>query len=110
MTDRTARIRALNDQFRKTLVGGTMYLTRGVDSLPAVLKTAVIARVMSFDDFTADNDPHGEHDFGSFEIVGNKFFWKIDCYDRNDPDLGSDDPSDSEKTERALTIMLAEEY
>ena len=56
-----------------------------------------------------DNDPHGEHDFGSFELCGRKLFWKIEYYD---PDLqhGSEDPADPAKTMRVLTVMLAEEY
>jgi hypothetical protein len=59
-------------------------------------------------DFTADNDPHGEHDFGRFTLVGRKFFWNIDYYDER-CELGSE-TSDLEKTTRVLTIMLAEEY
>ena len=55
------------------------------------------------------NDPHGEHDFGSFALAGRKFFWKIDAYDA-DMQFGSEDPTDPEKTTRVLTIMLAEEY
>ena len=35
-----------------------------------------IRTVATFDAFSADNDPHGEHDFGSFELAGDKFFWK----------------------------------
>ena len=68
------------------------------------------AKVIAFDDFNADNDPHREHDFGSFELNGDKLFWKIDYYSTDDPDLGSEDPSDPAKTERVLTVMLAEEY
>ena len=62
-----------------------------------------------FSEFTADNDPHAEHDFGSFNLVGRKFFWKIDYYDK---DLlnGSEDPGDPERTTRVLTLMLAAEY
>lgn len=26
-------------------------------------------------EYRAENDPHGEHDFGSFELGGRKFFW-----------------------------------
>jgi len=66
--------------------------------------------VIAFDDFNADNDPHREHDFGSFELDGEKLFWKIDYYSTDDPDLGSEDPSDLTKTLRVLTVMLAEEY
>ena len=68
-----------------------------------------IRRVATFSELTADNDPHGEHDFGSFEIAGRKFFWKIDAYDAK-MEFGSEDPSDPVKTTRVLTIMLAEEY
>jgi len=39
-------------------------------------------RQRGFDNFNADNDPHGEHDFGSFELEGEKLFWKIDLYER----------------------------
>jgi len=69
----------------------------------------VIRRVATFSDFTADNDPHREHDFGSFEIAGRKIFWKIDYYDA-EMAFGSEDPADPSKTTRVLTIMLASEY
>ena len=57
----------------------------------------------------AHNDPHKEHDFGSFEIAGRKFFFKLDYYDLA-MEFGSEDPADPAKTMRVLTIMLAEEY
>jgi hypothetical protein len=84
-------------------------LTAGVDALADDQKAMVLARVRSFDDFTEDNDPHGEHDFGAFDIDGQRYFWKIDAYD---PSLryGSEDPSDPAKTMRVLTIMLADKY
>ena len=56
-----------------------------------------------------DNDPNGEHDFGNFELAGQKFFWKIDYYDTT-MEFGSEDPADSAKTTRVLTIMLTSEY
>jgi hypothetical protein len=40
-----------------------------------------LRHVQRFASFNADNDPHDEHDFGSFEVAGGKFFWKIDYYD-----------------------------
>ena len=52
-----------------------------------------------FSEFTPDNDPHGEHDFGSFTLVGREFFWKIDYHDRG-MIHGSEDPTDPEKTTR----------
>lgn len=84
-------------------------LTAGVNALPPKVKVSVVAEVKSFTAFTPDNDPHGEHDFGSFDHGEEKFFWKIDYY--NDlMDGGSKDPADPAKTVRVLTIMLAEEY
>jgi hypothetical protein len=103
------KIRALNDRFRTTMTGGRVMLTAGVDALPSDVKVMVIRRVATFSDFTADNDPHGEHDFASFSLGGRKFFFKIDYYDAT-LTYGSDDPADPAKTTRVLTIMLAEEY
>ena len=51
----------------------------------------------------------GEHDFGSFEIGEQRFFWKIDYYDLS-LCYGSNDPAEPTLTKRVLTIMLAEEY
>jgi len=102
------KVRALNDALR-TMTGGRVMLTAGVDALPSDVKAMVIRRVATFYDFTPDNDPHGEHDFGRFSLGGRKFFFKIDYFD---PTLtyGSEDPADPAKTTRVMTIMLAEEY
>lgn len=105
----TEKIRALNDAFRTTLTGGKVLLTAGVNALPSEVKATVIRRVRTFSEFNEENDPHGEHDFGNFSLVGQKFFFKIDYYDSN-MEFGSEDPSDPSKTTRVLTIMLAQEY
>ncbi len=102
-------IRELNDRFRTTMTGGQVLMTAGVDALPSDVKAMVIRRVATFSEFTPDNDPHREHDFGSFEIAGRKIFWKIDYYDA-EMAFGSEDPADPSKTTRVLTIMLASEY
>ncbi|KUO56056.1 MAG: hypothetical protein APF80_12445 [Alphaproteobacteria bacterium BRH_c36] len=107
--DKTSKIRELNDKFRRTFEGGRVMLTAGVVALDLMTTVAIQQKVKAFDAFTADNDPHGEHDFGSFEHDGEKVFWKIDYYDR-DLKFGSEDPSDPAQTTRVLTIMLAEEY
>lgn len=105
------RIRELNDAFRRTLdpSRGMPVLTAGVNSLPSDVRAMAMRTVATFDDFTEENDPHGEHDFGAFELARQRFFWKIDYYD---PSLegGSEDPADETKTARVLTLMLAEEY
>lgn len=108
--ERAATIAALNDRFRTTFAGGRVYLTDGVDALPPETKAVIIAKVKAFADFTDGNDPYGEHDFGAIEHGGEKVFWKIDYFDARDPDLGAEDPANASTAERALTIMLAEEY
>jgi hypothetical protein len=105
-----AKIRALNDAFRRDWAGkGRVYVTRGVAALPAEEQAVILAHVRAFDDFSAENDPYGEHDFGSFERGGKTIFWKIDCYDR-ELTWASSNAADPSVTERVLTVMLAEEY
>jgi hypothetical protein len=108
-TVKTDAIRILNDNFRSTFLGGQVVMTAGVSELPIDVKANVLLQVKNFSTFDGDNDPHGEHDFGSFEVAGETFFWKIDYYD-SDCRYGSEDPSDPDKTTRVLTIMRADEY
>jgi hypothetical protein len=103
------RIRVLNDNFRSTFVGGRILTTAGVAELPVDIKARLFLAVQAFCNFSNDNDPHGEHDFGSIELEGDTYFWKIDYYDE-DCGFGSEDPTDPSKTTRVLTIMRADEY
>lgn len=105
----SARIRDLNDTFRRTLRGGRVLFTQGVSAFGPAFSHQALAHVRTFNAFTPDNDPYGEHDFGSLVLHGEKLFWKIDYYDQA-CEFGSDDPSDPAQTQRVLTIMLAEEY
>jgi len=75
---------------------------RRVDALPPDVKAMVIRRVATFTEFTPENDPHSEHDFGSFALAGRKFFWKIDYFDAA-MEFGSEDPADPSKTTRACS-------
>ena len=84
-------------------------LTAGVDALPDNAKALLLLKVSAFEDFTEDNDPHNEHDFGSLDLLGEKFFWKIDYFDKQ-CQQGSEDPADPDNTTRVLTLMLAEDY
>lgn len=106
---KSTRIAELNDEFRKTGRSGKTVMTRSVADLPTEVVARAVAIVQTFNDFTEDNDPHGEHDFFSFEMAGEKFFWKCDYYDKK-MEFGSEDPSDPEKTTRLATLMLASDY
>ena len=109
--DRTSRIRQLNDMLRGLPIPpfGQLVITAGVDALPPEDLAAVMDKVCWYDDFTPDNDPHGEHDFGAFEHEGTRYFWKIDYYDLA-LQMRSPDPADPKVTRRVLTIMRANEY
>ena len=106
---RTDCVRHLNDAFRNTLNDGQVLLTSGLLSLGPLAVSHILNAVRKFGDFSADNDPYGEHDFGSFSHAGHKVFWKIDYYDQA-LEFGSSDPADPLVTKRVLTIMLAAEY
>jgi len=105
----TARIRALNDKFRATFIGGTVVLTAGIIDLGAACQRLILQEVQSFSSFEEANDPYREHDFGCVMIEGHKIFWKIDYYDHS-LTCGSEDPADQTATHRVLTVMLANEY
>lgn len=107
--DRVLRIEALNDAFRTTFRGGKAAKTASVATLPGMVVAEALIQVTRFDDFSPDNDPYGEHDFGAFVLCGRTFFWKIDYFDRQ-MIHGSENPADPAKTTRVLTLMLAEDY
>jgi hypothetical protein len=96
-----------NDAFRRGshALPGERVHTRGIEALGLEAVLHIWSFVRGFDGFNEDNDPYGEHDFGSFiHPFGGKVFWKIDLK------YGSEDPADPAKTKRVLTVMLASEY
>ena len=112
-------IAVLNDDFRSRTgmpsfnpaVKGRVFCTRGIAALPLASQVEIWFAVAQFSDFSADNDPYGEHDFGAVEIEGaGKVFWKIDCFADEALQEGSEDPADPLRSFRVLTIMLASEY
>lgn len=114
------QIRIGNDLLRDTFfkIFGIVSITDGVKHSP--VKEQIITMVREFKDFSNSNDPHGEHDFGSFEVENpegefceermksyTKASFKIDYYA---PDLIYGADPYSEPFKRVLTIMLANEY
>ena len=111
------QIRDLNDSFRKLepfeaqAKGlGRWVMTSGINALVSREGgQALVKKVQEFNEFTDDNDPYGEHDFLSFDFMGSKVLAKIDYYDKA-MELGSEDPTDTSKTTRVMTLMLSSEY
>lgn len=107
---RNKRIRRLNDAVRRSPgEHDTVVVTAGVQSMGQVALTEMSARIATYNAFNGDNDPHGEHDFGSIALDGEKLFWKIDYFDRR-LKVHSPDAANPDVTCRVLTIMLASEY
>ena len=95
-------ISKLNDEFRK---GYTFTITRGIQARSDMPE--IIEKVRNFNTFTEDNDPFDEHDFGSFDWLGETIYWKIDYYDQMLKNWC--DPL-SPVCKRVLTILLSDEY
>ena len=116
------RIQAKNDAFRKAVMfapqpDGKAVMTRGVAGLGNMVCAWIYKQIAEFDNFNEDNDPSGDHDFGSVSVsVSNlitgedethKVFWKIDYYADADMEFGAENKLDCY---RVLVIMLSEEY
>jgi len=107
---RTKRIRRLNDALRHGQVeSGSIVITAGLKAKDEGFLGQAAKAVAEFGTFSEDNDPHGEHDFGAFDLDGEKLFWKVDYFDRS-LKWGSPDPANPALTHRVLTLMLASEY
>ena len=120
------RIAELNDLARRAMgVACKAVATVGFRSLPVADQSHVRTLIETFNAFDADNDPHGEHDFGCIyqllcgrwttarprlrEEERERVFWKLDYYDL-DMCFASEDAANPAITQRVLTIMLADEY
>jgi hypothetical protein len=97
----SATVAARNDALRARIPSipppDLLVITRGINALGDEVLD-ILQKVREFSTFTPDNDPWGEHDFGSFEHEGKKIFWKIDDY------------NGQEGYRLVLTVMLADEY
>jgi hypothetical protein len=130
MTDdpaqRTEATRRLNQQARSNPgIACRANITIGFQSLSDADRIGALSQIIAFANFTGENDPHGEQDFGAVyrlasgewtqqrpqdeKQISETVFWKIDYYD-NALEFGSDAPWDASKTTRVMTIMLASEY
>ena len=106
---RAEAIARLNDRLRTTCRGGHIMVTRGVSTLDGFKVAELMSALRVYRGFDADNDPHGERDFGDLTLWGEDLLWKVDYYDTT-MKYGSPDPADERVTTRVMTVMLASEY
>ena len=106
----TAKVAELNDLARTAMgVASQVFITPAIKELGYEAMSEIRERIELYDDFTEDNNPYGERDFGSFDYEGVTIFWKVDCYDKT-MEYASPDAADPSVTTRVLTIMTASEY
>src|SRR5690349_21315709 len=98
-----SRICDLNDELRRSLTGGVLVMTRGIIALGAKRQMEILSAIAAFKDFSPDNDPYGERDFGALTVEGTRIFFKIDYLDRGLTGP-SPDPADPTVTARVLTV------
>jgi hypothetical protein len=124
--NRVEATRKLNAQARSNPgIACPANMTIGFQSLSDADRIEALAQVIAFANFTGENDPHGEQDFGAVyrlpsgewtqhrpkddNQISETVFWKIDYYD-NALEFGSETPWDEATTTRVMTIMLSSEY
>ena len=124
-----AALRARNDQFRRTLTGGSLMLSAGVmleaclrhDALGADNQARIIAAVRGFTGFDDDceiGNHFDDHSIGDLEVEIEEpgihrwpelIFFRIDDLARPATGIGSN-PAPSTGTALVLTLMLASEW
>ena len=114
------RVQQQNDAFRQGMFvnlnspnamkpAGKYCVSAGVHGLNGLSKALILAAVRNDTNFTEDNDPYGEHEFGVIELSGlPKVFWRIDYY--ADETLTDGGDPDEEDVYRLLTIYFADEH
>lgn len=126
LVERIWATRKLNEEARSNPgIACRANIAIGIQSLSEDDRTGAMAQIIAFTNFTGENDPHGEQDFGAvYKLESGEWtqerpnedrdilqtvFWKIDYYDHA-LEFGSEAPWDATKTTRVMTIMLSNEY
>jgi len=67
-----ASIRELNDRLRTKYEGGRILISCSIQSYGPDFVRRCLHAVSAFDDFSEDNDPHGEHDCALSDYVQDR--------------------------------------
>jgi len=70
---------------------------------------AALQKVSEFAAWTPDIDPHGEHDYLSFDLCNREFVFIIQYFDLT-MEMHSPDPAEATVTKRIATLMLTHEW
>jgi hypothetical protein len=104
-------IAEINDRFRQKGDGslGQTVFTQQVAAMPSEDRAAIVLLVRLFNDFSEENDPLDEHNFGSVDHKSKTYFWRFEYWDKN-YECRSKNHSNLAITRRVLTIMHSSEY
>jgi len=102
------KIRALNDQFRKTGQGGIVTISMGLHQLGRPEVDAIMKHLAG-EKGDKSVEPNSEHDMGEFDVGSRTISWEINYYN-NDLDDESEDPANPDETKRFMTLLLSTEY
>ena len=115
-TVEAVKIAEQNDRFRAGLTKGNasdlrgqVVVTSAVNAMGRDFVTAALMAVAGDSTFTPDNDPYGDHGFGTVTVLTIRLFWKIDLYDE-ELVYGSPALANPAVTRRVLTIMFPSDY
>jgi hypothetical protein len=109
------QIARLNDQLRaQNSQVGAIHFSRSVGLLPPQQQQQLLQLLKEFNSFSPDNDPYGERDFVTLELDGERYFFKIDYFEKSawlkGEEIGADTPEDVNTTWRVGTLMESNEY
>ena len=104
------KIAELNDRLRAGDYSvGIWNTTPSIRALDSIEQQELFRMIRTFDNFESGNDSYGERDFGSVDLDEERYFFKIDYFDKKLRNA-SEDPSNTEITTRVMTIMHSSEY
>jgi hypothetical protein len=107
----TQKIRALNLAFYKNPhMHGRLLFSRYVADRGGLFGMKCINALAAYDGWNEDNDSHGEADMCTLTVEGEKVWAKMDYYDKDDQNYGSENPADPTKTLRVCTILFPDEW
>ena len=101
----------MNDNFRRTFIGGTIVVSPRFDELHAELKSDILWRIRNFDAFEPNEewDPENEHAYLALNYRGCNIVALIDYWSLDEPGAYSDDATNPAVTKRVLTVRFADE-
>ena len=71
-------LRTCTDPILRLIISGQLVITRGIDERGDAFFKSAVAAIRTFNDFTPENDPHGEHNMAFLDVEGERIFLKVD--------------------------------